>query len=101
MLTLEGPQDDRFTPVEDLRLIVRFEGDCWILDSDRCFEALVYRSGGAAEDAARRIAARLARCGQGVRVSVEDRRHTLVGTKVYFPCDVTPRSTPSDQSGGS
>lgn len=101
MLTVEGPQAGQPETVEDLKLAVRFEGDCWVLDSDRNFETLVYRSGRAAEEAARRMAAQFARCGQGVRVSVEDRRHTLVGTKMYFPCDVTRRVAFSDESGGS
>ncbi len=101
MLTAEGPQAGQPQTVEDLKLAVRFEGDCWVLESDRRFETLVYRSGRAAEEAARRMAAQFARGGQGVRVSVEDRRHTLVGTKIYFPCDVTRRAVLSDESGGS
>ena len=91
MLASGCPPDVRANFDEDLLLAVRFEGDCWLLDCGQRFETLVYRSGGAAETAARTLAARLAECGQGVHLSVEDRGHAVVGTRLYFPFDGSAR----------
>lgn len=65
-------------------MAVRFEAGCWLLDSHDAFETIVYPSGGAAESAARLMAAKFAQSGRDVHVSVEDRRHAVVGTKTFF-----------------
>ena len=85
---MAGSTDVR-TSTEDLYMAVRFEAGCWLLDSRHAFETVVYPSGGAAESAARLMAAKFARSGRDVHVSVEDRRHAVVGTKTFF---ASPRS---------
>lgn len=46
-------------------------------------EPLVFRSGGRAEAAARRLALALTRLGRAIEVRVLDRARNLVGTQVY------------------
>lgn len=82
------PPDDPSEPIEDLQIAIRFEGDCWLLDSGRNFETLAYPSGGGAEIAARTMASRFAQSGRGAYVLVEDRQ-AVVGTRTYFPCLVS------------
>lgn len=87
MLDPERPSDGSTPLLEDLQFSVRFEDGSWLLDSRHCFETLVFASGGAAETAARTMAARFAECGRGVRVLIEDNLHAVVGTRLYFASD--------------
>ncbi len=75
---------------EELTLSVRFEANCWLLDSGKRFEPIIYGSGGLAEKAAKSLAARLADCGREVHLSIEDRRHAVVATCTYFPSPGVP-----------
>lgn len=97
MSDLEHPRDQRLTCSDELKIFIRYEGDCWMLECHPSFETLVYRSGGVAEHAARMIAARFARCGQGVHMVIEDRRHAVAGTKTYFPVSSSEISEHTDQ----
>lgn len=85
MAGLEEVRAGLSMPGDDLQISVRFEGGCWLLDSRYSFETLAYSSGGAAEAAARTMAMRFAQSGQGVHITIEDRRHAVVGTRAYFP----------------
>ena len=58
MLGSEDAQAGLLAPGNDLRMSVRFEDGCWLLDTRSIFETLAYPSGGAAETAARTMAAR-------------------------------------------
>ncbi len=70
---------------DELAIRVRADGECWTLDCGPGFETLVFESGAAAESAGRNLATRFARSGQEVRMIIEDRRHEVVGTKIFFP----------------
>ena len=85
MSAVEHLSNSRSLAPDDLAIRVRAEGHCWTLECDPGFETLVFRSGGAAETAGRNLAARFARSGHGVRMAIEDRRHEVVGTKIFFP----------------
>lgn len=69
---------------EELQISVRNDGGCWLVECTPYFETLSYPSGAAAEDAARRLAARFANEGQAVHIAIEDLRHALVGTQTFF-----------------
>ena len=72
----------------ELQISVRFDGGSWVVDCSPMFETLSYPSGAAAEEAARRLAARFAQQGQAVHVAIEDRQHALVGTQTYFASEL-------------
>lgn len=75
-------------PPDDVTIRVINEGAGWRLECSPRFEALMFRSGRAAEAAARSIAARFALSGLGVQMAVEDRRHAILGTTTFFPLPV-------------
>lgn len=91
MDNVSGQQD--LACSQELRIFVRFDEGSWVVDCSPKFEILSYPSGAAAEEAARRLAARFAQQGQAVHVVIEDRQHALVGTQTYFGRDLRqPRS---------
>ena len=51
---------------QELQISVRFDEGSWVVDCSPTFETLSYPSGAAAEEAARRLAARFAQQGQAV-----------------------------------
>lgn len=77
-------------PCEEFQISVRFDGGCWLVECSPSFETLSYPSGAAAEEAARRVAARFACQGQAVHVVIEDLRHALVGTQTFFAWEPSP-----------
>ena len=74
---------------DDVTIRVINEGACWRLECRPRFETQMFRSGRAAEAAARAIAARFALSGLGVQMAVEDQRHAILGTTTYFPLPVS------------
>ena len=91
-------QQDLAACSDELRISVRFDGGCWLVECSPSFETLTYPSGAAAEEAARRVAARFARQGQAVHVVIEDSRHALIGTQTYFACEPTQSGGPGGRS---
>ena len=72
-------------PPDDVTIRVINEGAGWRLECRPRFEAQMFRSGRAAEAAARSIAARFALSGLGVQMAVEDQGHAILGTTTFFP----------------
>jgi hypothetical protein len=56
----------------------------WRLSASGCFEPILFRSGGRAEQAARSLAERLATHGCEARVRIRDTRNLVVGEHRYF-----------------
>jgi D-arabinose 5-phosphate isomerase GutQ len=57
----------------------------WSVDYDTLAEAMVFRSGGRAEAAARKIASTLAQNGEEACVVIADRSEREAGRQVYRP----------------
>lgn len=91
-------QPDLTAPCAEIQISVRFDVCCWLVECSPTFETLSYPSGAAAEEAARRLAARFACQGQGVHVVIEDLRHALVGTQTFFAREPSSVSNQSVQT---
>lgn len=63
---------------------VRHVGSGWCVTAEGRLEPTLFRSGGQAEHAARRLACCLAGAGCDTRVLVRDRQDALVGAHRYF-----------------
>lgn len=60
-------------------IIVEARGEGWAIRSDRLAADMTFRSGAAAEQAARNLAERLARAGRRVEVHIRMRNGALAG----------------------
>ena len=72
----------------------------WCVEARGCFEPVMFRSGGRAEQVPRRLACCFAEAGQVARIQVHDKHNALVGTHRYFAApptfalEATASSTP-------
>ncbi len=71
----------------DQMIEVSHEGGAWWVRAQGWSEPTLFRSGGRAEQAARRLAFCLAELGWDARVNVHDKHNALIGAFHYFGAD--------------